>query len=90
LAVFWRASRQQKYTALSISGEWRWTREVASLEHPPIVVLCSSAHRSDIAADPRPHGADAFYCKEHFGSGFLREVWARYGATRHNGASTCP
>jgi two-component system response regulator AlgR len=31
--------------------------EVASLEHPPIVVLCSSAHRPDIAADPRAHGA---------------------------------
>jgi DNA-binding NarL/FixJ family response regulator len=64
--------------------------EVASLEHPPIVVLCSSAHRPDIAADSRAHGADAFCCKERFGSGFLREVWARYGATRHNGASTRP
>jgi DNA-binding NarL/FixJ family response regulator len=65
-------------------------RKVASLEHRPIVVLCSSAHRPDIAADPRAHGADAFSCKEHFGSGLLREVWARYGASRHNGASTRP
>ena len=45
---------------------------------------------SYIAADPRAHGADAFSCKEHFGSGLLREVWARYGASRHNGASTRP
>jgi DNA-binding NarL/FixJ family response regulator len=65
-------------------------REVARLEHPPIVALCSSARRPDIAADPRVHGAHAFSCKEHFGSGLLREVWARYGATRHNGASTRP
>jgi DNA-binding NarL/FixJ family response regulator len=61
--------------------------EVASLEHPAIVVLCSNAHRPDIAADSRAHGADAFYCKERFGSSFLREVWARDGATRDNGAS---
>jgi DNA-binding NarL/FixJ family response regulator len=65
-------------------------REVATLEHPPAVVLCFSANRPDIAADPRAHGADAFYCKEHFGPGLLREVWARYVATRQNAASARP
>ena len=58
-------------------------RQVATLEDSPVVVLCSSGDRPDIAEDPQAHGADAFYCKERFGPGFLREIWATYGASRH-------
>jgi DNA-binding NarL/FixJ family response regulator len=56
-------------------------REVATVENPPVVVLCSSDNRPDIAAAPRAHGADAFYCKERFGPRSLREIWARYGTS---------
>jgi len=38
----------------------------------------------------RAHGADTFYCKERFGPAVLREVWAKYGATRRNGTSARP
>jgi DNA-binding NarL/FixJ family response regulator len=57
-------------------------RKVAKLADPPVLVLCSSEDRPDIEADPRAHGADAFYRKEHFGARVLREVWTRYGAPR--------
>jgi len=62
-------------------------REVGRLDDPPVVVLCSSDDRPDIAGDPRAHGAAAFYKKERFGAGLLREIWARYGALRGLGAS---
>jgi two-component system, NarL family, invasion response regulator UvrY len=65
-------------------------REVATLENRPVVVLCSSDDRPDIAADPGAHGADTFCCKERFGAGFLREIWARYGASRPVRASARP
>jgi DNA-binding NarL/FixJ family response regulator len=65
-------------------------REVATLENRPVVVLCSSDDRPEIAADPGAHGADAFSCKERFGPGFLREIWARYGASRPVPSSARP
>lgn len=52
--------------------------ELAERDDRPIVVLCSSDDRPDIAADPRAHGADAFYCKERFGGGVLHDVWAMH------------
>jgi CheY-like chemotaxis protein len=54
-------------------------RAVGRLPDPPVVVLCSSDERPDIAADPRAHGAAAFYRKERFGASLLREVWAKHG-----------
>src|SRR3954451_22846525 len=57
-------------------------RQVATREAPPVVVLCSSDDRPDIAADPEAHGAAAFYPKERFGARLLREIWAAYGGLR--------
>jgi DNA-binding NarL/FixJ family response regulator len=54
-------------------------RRLAQAEEPPVVVLCSSDHRPDIAADPPAHGAVAFCCKERFGAKLLEEVWAAHG-----------
>src|SRR4051794_36078438 len=39
-------------------------RELAALDDPPVVVLCSSDDCPEIAADPRAHGAAAFCRKE--------------------------
>jgi DNA-binding NarL/FixJ family response regulator len=57
-------------------------REVAAMDDPPVVLLCSGDERPDIAADPQAHGADAFHRKERFGARLLREVWGRHGACR--------
>jgi DNA-binding NarL/FixJ family response regulator len=57
-------------------------RQVGTLDDPPVVVLCSSDDRPDITADPRAHGADAFYRKERFGARLLREAWAAFGRPR--------
>jgi CheY-like chemotaxis protein len=60
----------------------RTAQELAALDDPPVVLLCSGDERPDIAADPRAHGADAFRRKERFGAALLREVWGHHGASR--------
>ena len=62
-------------------------REVAAMQHPPVVLLCSGDERPDIAADPRAHGADAFRRKERFGANLLREVWHAHGVSRRRAAA---
>ena len=57
-------------------------RALARRRDRPVVVLCSTDERPDIAADPAAHGADAFYRKERFVATLLREVWKEFGAAR--------
>jgi CheY-like chemotaxis protein len=57
----------------------RAARRLALRQDRPVVVLCSSDERPEIAADPRAHGADAFARKEHFGARLLRELWRAHG-----------
>src|SRR4051812_6383243 len=63
-------------------------REVAAMEDPPVVLLCSSDERPEIAADPQAHGAHAFRRKERFGARLLHEVWGTHGASRRGAAGS--
>jgi DNA-binding NarL/FixJ family response regulator len=63
-------------------------RRLAQLTEPPVVVLCSSDQRPDIAADPSAHGAAVFCCKERFGAKLLNEVWASHGGARRTTPAT--
>jgi DNA-binding NarL/FixJ family response regulator len=85
-ALEWLRTREADLVVMDVRMPGRdgidAAREVAALEHPPVVLLCSSDERPDIAADPQAHGADAFHRKERFGARLLREVWGRHGACR--------
>lgn len=56
-------------------------RLIARSGRPPITVLVSADQHSDIAADPRAHGAAAFLPKQKLGPRTLRELWATHGTS---------
>jgi DNA-binding NarL/FixJ family response regulator len=60
-------------------------RKIAELEHPPVIVLCSSEDRPDIRADPAAYGAHAYCSKDRFSVSLLHELWALHGAARQPG-----
>jgi DNA-binding NarL/FixJ family response regulator len=81
-ALDWLATREADLVVMDVRMPGKdgvaAALELAERDHRPIVVLCSSDDRPDIAADPHAHGADAFYCKERFGGGVLQDVWAMH------------